>query len=82
MKHSDTFVLDKCEINVDKKLDSEPHVDLHKLRTSKSVRLCPPPPYKYKRVFPQTETMHIKMLRRIGELQASVNVLPWNLMYV
>ncbi len=32
MKHSDTFVLDTCESNVDKK-DSEPHVDLLKLRT-------------------------------------------------
>ncbi len=41
MKQSNIFVLDKCEVNEDNKLFSEPHVDLHKLRTSKSVRLCP-----------------------------------------
>ncbi len=34
-KQSDTFVLDKCENNVDKKLYSEPHVDLHKLKNQK-----------------------------------------------
>ncbi len=41
MKQSDIFVLDKCEITVDKKIYSEPHVDLHNLRKSKSVTLCP-----------------------------------------
>ncbi len=35
MRQNDIFVLDKCEINADEKLYSEPHVDLHKLRTSK-----------------------------------------------
>ncbi len=38
MKQSDTFVLDKCKY-------SEPPVNLHKLRKSKSVRLCPALPY-------------------------------------
>ncbi len=41
MKQSGIFVLDKCEITVNKKLYSEPHVDLHNLRKSKSVTLCP-----------------------------------------
>ncbi len=31
MKKIDTFVLEKCEITVEKKLYSEPHVDLHNL---------------------------------------------------
>ncbi len=30
-----TFVLDKCEINVEQKISSETHVNLHKLRMSK-----------------------------------------------
>ncbi len=38
---NDIFVLDKCEINVDKKLYSEPHVDSHKLRRSKVVPRSP-----------------------------------------
>ncbi len=45
MKQSDIFVLDKCEITVDKKLYSEHEVDLHNLRKSKSVTLCPALPY-------------------------------------
>ncbi len=46
MKQSDIFVLDKCEITVDKKKKySEPHVDLHNLRKSKSAPLCPALPY-------------------------------------
>ncbi len=44
MKQSGIFVLDKCEITVNKKLYSEPHVDLHNLRKSKtkikSVEAC------------------------------------------
>ncbi len=41
MKQSDIFVLDECEITVDKTLYSEPHVDLHKLTKAKIVTLCP-----------------------------------------
>ncbi len=41
MKQRKIFVLDKCEIKVYKKIILEPHVDLHKLRKSNSVRLCP-----------------------------------------
>ncbi len=37
MKQSNIFVPDKCEITVDKKI----LVDLHNLRKSKSVTLCP-----------------------------------------
>ncbi len=39
----------KCEITVDKKVysESEPHVDLHILRKSKSVTLCPVLPYTH-----------------------------------
>ncbi len=40
MKQSGIFVLDKCEITVNKKLYSEPHVDLHNLR--KSNKFCAP----------------------------------------
>ncbi len=48
MKQSDIFVLDKCEITVDKKKkNSEPHVDLHNLRKSKSVTLCPALPWLF-----------------------------------
>ncbi len=53
MQQSDIFVLDKCEINVDKTY-SEPHVDLHKLRNSKSVRLCPAFSYTFYFDFFQT----------------------------
>ncbi len=35
------FVSDKCEINVDKKLYSEPNVDLHKLRKCSQKALSP-----------------------------------------
>ncbi len=48
MKQSDIFVPDKCEITVDKKLYSEHEVDLHNLRKSKSVTLCPALPYTVK----------------------------------
>ncbi len=41
MKQSDIFVLDECEITVDKKIYSEHEVDLQNLRKSKSVTLCP-----------------------------------------
>ncbi len=41
MKQHNIFVLDKCEIKVYKKIILKPHVDLHKLRKSNSVRLCP-----------------------------------------
>ncbi len=41
MIQSDIFVLDKHEITVNKKLYSEPHVDLHNLRKSKSVMFSP-----------------------------------------
>ncbi len=43
MKQSYVFVLDKCEITVDKKnYTLNPTLkDLHKLRKSKSVTLCP-----------------------------------------
>ncbi len=36
MKQSDIFVLDKCEITVDKNIYSEHEVDLHNLRKPKS----------------------------------------------
>lgn len=39
MKQSDIFVWDKCEIIVNKKLYSEPHMDLHKLRNLDIVYL-------------------------------------------
>jgi len=45
MKQSHIFVPDMCEINVEQKKFPEPLVDLHKLRKSKSVRLCPALPY-------------------------------------
>ncbi len=41
MKQSDIFVLDKCEITVEKNIYSEHEVDLHNMRKSKSVTLCP-----------------------------------------
>ncbi len=41
VKQSYIFVLDKCEITVDTKWYSEPLVDLHNLRKSKSVTLHP-----------------------------------------
>ncbi len=44
MKQSIIFVLNKCEITVDK-LYSEHEVDLHNMRKSKSVTLCPALPY-------------------------------------
>ncbi len=44
MKQSDIFVLDKCEITVDKKLYSEPHVDLHKLTKVKKCYNVPRSP--------------------------------------
>ncbi len=44
MKQNHIFVLDKCEINVEQ-IYWEQHVDLHKLRKSKSFRLCPSLPY-------------------------------------
>ncbi len=45
MKQSNIFVQDKCEITVDKILYSEHELDLHNLRKSKSVTLCPTLPY-------------------------------------
>ncbi len=41
MKQSDTFVLDKCEITLDKKIYFQHEVDLHNMRKSK-VLLCDP----------------------------------------
>jgi len=48
MTQDHIFVLYICEINVEKNNNnSEPQVDLYKLRKSKSVKLCPDLPYSY-----------------------------------
>ncbi len=59
MKQSDTFVLDKCEITLDKKIYFQHEVDLHNMRKSKSVTLWSALPYLMYIQFNTTITNYI-----------------------